>query len=223
MSLKTLAKKIVACRACPRLIQHCEAIAATKRRQYKDETYWGKPVPGFGDSEAQLWIVGLAPGAHGANRTGRMFTGDSSGDWLYRALYETGFASAPKSTSKDDGLTLTRAFISAAGRCAPPDNKPTRDELERCFPFLKMEYEGLKKLKVILALGKIGFDSVKRLLKEEWASSKVADFKHGQVQKLGELYIVSSYHPSRQNTQTGRLTWAMWISVFQKTKELCRS
>jgi uracil-DNA glycosylase len=220
-SWRQLEETITQCDACPRLREHCLTIARVKRRQFIDEVYWGKPVTGFGDKKARLWIVGLAPAAHGANRTGRMFTGDSSGDWLYRALFETGFASQAESTSSNDGLVLKDTFISSSGRCAPPDNKPTPEELQNCFPFLKNEFHLLKKKRVILALGQIAHKQVIRLLREEmdW-KEKSFPFSHGMFQSVEGLSLMTSYHPSRQNTQTGRLTRKMWNDIFKKVREI---
>lgn len=224
VSWPELNHEIVNCRRCPRLRSHCEKVAQVKRRQYRDETYWGRPVTGFGDPQARLWVVGLAPAAHGANRTGRMFTGDSSGDWLYRELHAQGWASQPSATGAKDGLRLKGVFISSAGRCAPPDNKPTPSELDRCFRFLQAEFQLLKKRKVILALGKIGFDAVLRLLEAEKiiASRRGLTFAHGASYDRGGLRLMASYHPSRQNTQTGRLTQGMWSEVFTAAKKSCR-
>lgn len=209
-------QEIIACVKCPRLRRHCLEVAAVKRRQYRDENYWGKPVPGFGDPKARLWIVGLAPAAHGANRTGRMFTGDSSGDWLYRELNAAGFATQPLSTSIDDGLLLKGAFISSAGRCAPPDNKPTLEELDNCAPFLEADFNALKRITVVLVLGKIAFDRFMKLGKKEGIEFEEKPvFGHGNIFRGKRLTLICSYHPSRQNTQTGRLTRAMWTKIFQ--------
>src|SRR5262245_31037404 len=162
--LESIARDVVACERCPRLRRYCQEIAATKRRAYRDWDYWGRPVPGFGDPEARVWVVGLAPAAHGGNRTGRVFTGDSSGDWLYRALHDAGYARLPTSVSRDDGQELRGAYVSAAARCAPPDNKPTRAELARCAPFLERELAALHGVRVVVALGQIAFDAVLKLL-----------------------------------------------------------
>lgn len=207
-----LNRKIIGCRRCPRLRAHCAQVATVKRRQYADETYWGQPVPGFGDaSDARLWILGLAPAAHGANRTGRMFTGDSSGDWLYRELHAVGLANQPHSLRADDGMILNHVYISAAARCAPPDNKPTPQELAHCLRFLRSEKQLLEKVEVILALGKIAFDTALKLLP---AHQPKPVFGHGAVYRLDGVVLIASYHPSRQNTQTGRLTRQMWRQVF---------
>ncbi len=189
-------------------------MAQLKRRAYRDQEYWGRPVPGFGDPEARLLIVGLAPGAHGANRTGRMFTGDSSGEFLYRALYETGFANQPESISRDDGLKLQGCWIAAAARCAPPDNKPAIDELENCRPYLAREVALLKHVRVVVALGRIGFDAYRKV-----RGLPVLAFGHHQVYETDPI-LIASYHPSQQNTQTGRLTAEMFRAVFERARQL---
>lgn len=210
--------EIIACHRCERLVSHREAIAAQPPPRFRSWTYWGKAVPGFGDTNAKLWIIGLAPAAHGANRTGRMFTGDSSGDWLYKALYETGFANQPESTHLQDGLTLMGAYISAAVRCAPPQNKPTPDELQRCFPYLLTEWTLLREtVRVILPLGHIAYKQMMRLFPEE----SFPPFAHGLRHQIGSYHILLSYHPSQQNTRTGRLRWEAWIEVFRAARQLC--
>jgi uracil-DNA glycosylase family 4 len=220
--LERLQEEIVGCTACPRLISHCREVARVKRRAYRDQEYWGRPVPAFGDPAARLLIVGLAPGAHGANRTGRMFTGDRSGDFLYRALYETGFAAKPDSVSRADGQKLSEAYISAAARCAPPDNKPTPEEIHRCRGFLGRELELLTRLKVVVALGRIGFDTYLSLLKDRGAIATRAafEFAHNREHELGAglPVLISSYHPSQQNTSTGRLTAEMLRQVFEAAR-----
>ncbi len=222
--LEIIRAEITSCRRCPRLVEHRERVAREKRRAYRDWEYWGKPVPGFGDPRARLLLVGLAPAAHGANRTGRMFTGDRSGDWLYRALHRAGFASQPSATQADDGLELHDAFITAAARCAPPDNKPLRVEIENCREYLLRELEVLLRVRVILALGKIGFEAALRSLVERGAllPRPAPKFAHGAVVRLGGDHpvVVASFHPSQQNTQTGRLTEAMLDSVFRTAREL---
>ncbi len=221
-SLTAVTRAVVACELCPRLRTYCAQVAREKRRAYRDETYWGRPVPAFGDPQARLVLVGLAPGAHGANRTGRMFTGDSSGDWLYEALHRTGFASLPTSVSRDDGQELTDCWITAAGRCAPPDNKPAQDELERCRPYLAAELRLLTRTRVVLALGRIGHEA---WLKASgwWERLPARDrpaFAHGAEHTLPDgIVLMSSFHPSRQNTQTGRLTRAMLHRVFERARE----
>jgi uracil-DNA glycosylase len=215
-AIEKLAKEIAACTKCPRLTVYTRGIAEKKVRRFNDWTYWGKPVPGFGDANAELLIIGLAPAAHGANRTGRMFTGDSSGDWLYRALYETGFANQPNSASKDDGLQLTNVFISAVARCAPPDNKPLPEEIANCSPYLEKEIELLHNVKVILCLGHISFNHYCKL-----HGLKGLDFAHGKKHKLNNgITLVTSYHPSKQNTQTGRLKWEDWLRVFSEIRTM---
>ena len=222
-SLEGVRRAIVACEACPRLRAHCEQVAREKRRAYRDETYWGRPVPGWGDPRARLLIVGLAPGAHGANRTGRMFTGDSSGEWLYEALHRERFASQPTSVSRDDGLELRDCWISAAGRCAPPDNKPTPEELDRCRPYLAAELALLPRLRVVLALGRVGHEAFLRASGawEGLGPGARPAFAHGAEGALpGGRVLLSSFHPSRQNTQTGKLTRAMWHEVFARARAL---
>lgn len=221
-TLERLNEKIVHCAKCPRLRRHCRAVAKEKKREFREWEYWGKPVPGFGDPSASLWIVGLAPAAHGANRTGRMFTGDSSGRWLYRALHLTGFANQPDATDRKDGLVLHGAYISAACRCAPPDNKPSPTEIRACEPFLDAEFQLLKKRRIILVLGQIAHKAVLDLLRREGSPvpSPRPKFGHGALHSLGEHTVLCSYHPSRQNTQTGRLTEQMWFAIFEKAREL---
>ncbi len=220
--LQILQSEIVNCARCPRLREHCAAIAATKRRAYRDWEYWGRPVPGFGDPNAQVLIVGLAPGAHGSNRTGRMFTGDRSGDVLYRALYKTGFASQPHSTSRDDGLELRDIYITASARCAPPGNKPTPEEIRNCRPFLERELELLKQVKVVVALGKIAFDNYLDVLKSRGVIRSRAGFVFGHNRQFttaaGQPVLISSYHPSQQNTSTGKLTEKMLADVFRRAR-----
>lgn len=221
--LRVLEREIVACSLCPRLRAWCEEVARVKRRAYRDREYWGKPVPGFGDPEARLFIVGLAPGAHGSNRTGRVFTGDSSGDLLYRVLHEAGFANRPESRRRDDGLELKDAWISAAVRCAPPANKPTPQEIETCRPYLERELALLPRLRVFVALGKIAFDNWLTILRARGLISSRAAFVFGHGAEFeipGAPLLISSYHPSRQNTQTGRLTEEMLLQVFLRAREV---
>ncbi|ADU50664.1 Uracil-DNA glycosylase superfamily [Thermaerobacter marianensis DSM 12885] len=261
--LARINRDIVACRRCPRLVAYTAEVARTKRRAYRDWDYWGRPVPSFGDPLARLLIVGLAPAAHGANRTGRMFTGDSSGDWLYRALYRAGFASQPTSTHRDDGLELRDAYITATCHCAPPDNRPSRDELAACSAFLARELEALATVRVIVCLGQIAFQGVLRLMRERgygWprevdpsaqghdagaAGSSGTNrptrpakprFRHGGEYRWYRPperppgpprpdlppppVLLASYHPSRQNTQTGVLTEAMFDAVFRRARQL---
>lgn len=207
--------EITTCRACPRLVAWREEAARTKRRAYRDWNYWGRPVPGFGDRNARIVIVGLAPGAHGSNRTGRMFTGDSSGQTLFGALYRAGFANQPTWECVDDGLALVGVFITAVGRCAPPDNKPTREELLMCRPFLECEL-ALLPVERVLALGRIAFDGLLALWRKQGHAIPALSFAHGARYDLGAglPQLIASYHPSRQNTQTGRLTLAMFDAVF---------
>jgi uracil-DNA glycosylase len=219
-SLVKIRADIVNCERCPRLRNHCAQIAREKRRAYRDEIYWGRPVPGFGDARARLLIVGLAPAAHGANRTGRVFTGDGaggSGDFLMSALHRAGFANIPTSRHPGDGLRLRDAFIAAAVRCAPPDNKPTPEEIARCLPHLDAEIAALPRIRVIVALGKIGFDAYLRLLKHRGAEIRPRpEFAHALAHDLpnGQL-LIGCYHPSRQNTNTGKLTPPMMDDVFR--------
>ncbi len=214
----SLAKSIEACDRCPRLRKHCIETARVKRRAYQDETYWGKPISGFGDPLARLLIVGLAPAAHGANRTGRIFTGDRSGDWLYRALHKAGFANQPHSLSRNDGLKLKDAYISCVVRCAPPGNRPLPEELKRCSPYLQDEIESLSRVRVFLALGQIALQGLWPFLSDGRARPK---FAHGTQVELGQgRHLLLSYHPSQQNTFTGRLTEPMFDSVFKKARKL---
>ncbi|HXV87386.1 MAG TPA: uracil-DNA glycosylase [Gemmatimonadales bacterium] len=221
-SLAMLSSAVVSCRRCPRLLAHCRRVAREKKREFRDWEYWGRPVPGFGDPRARLLIVGLAPAAHGANRTGRMFTGDSSGAWLYQALHRFGFASQPQSTGRDDGLKLRDCFISAAARCAPPDNQPTAAELGRCRAFLEAEIRLLAEVRVVLTLGRIAHQSYLRAAGwwDALKSSRPA-FGHAAEATLpGDVRLIASYHPSRQNTNTGKLTGEMWDAVFGRVREL---
>jgi uracil-DNA glycosylase family 4 len=219
---------LVACRLCPRLVAWREQIAGEKRRAYRDWDYWGKPVPGFGDPTARVLVVGLAPGAHGSNRTGRMFTGDSAGDFLYAALYRAGFASQPVSTHRDDGLTLQDMFISAVCRCVPPANRPSPAEIATCLPYLRQEMALLTRVQVIVALGHLAFDKILRLFAEciqnpDFTMEKF-HFAHCANYQLGphQPHLIASYHPSRQNTQTGRLTPAMFDTIWTTTLSLLR-
>ncbi|MEE8106275.1 MAG: uracil-DNA glycosylase [Planctomycetota bacterium] len=218
----SVSERIVACRACPRLAEHCREVARVKRRAYRDEDYWGKPVPTFGGPQPRLLVVGLAPGAHGANRTGRVFTGDASGEWLYRALHLHGFANRAESVRDGDGLRLIGAAINNVLRCAPPQNKPTREELVRCRPFLEAEIASYRRLRVVLALGKIAFDGFLKAwaaLDREPFQEKPA-FAHGGRFTSGRITLLASYHPSRQNTNTGRLTRPMFDGTFALARAL---
>jgi uracil-DNA glycosylase family 4 len=222
-TLTSLNKKIVSCRLCPRLAKWQEETARTKVRRFQEFEYWGKPVPGFGDHNARVLIVGLAPAAHGANRTGRMFTGDESGVWLYRALHKAGFANQSSSVSKDDGLTLHDCYITAACRCAPPKNKPLPEEIKNCRPFILEELRLLKNLAVIIGLGKIGFDAAFDCCKESGLTAlpRRPTFSHGASVALNStLTLIGSYHPSQQNTYTGVLTEKQFDHIFGKTKLL---
>jgi len=222
--LTLLQEEIAGCERCPRLRTWCELVAVQKRRAYKDWDYWGRPVPSFGDPGARLLVIGLAPGAHGANRTGRMFTGDKSGDFLYRVLYSSGFASQPESVSRDDGLTLRGAYITAAARCAPPANKPLAEELARCRPYLEQELGLLPRVCVVVALGRIAFDTYLGILRQRGAipSRAAYAFGHNRLHRFGDdpPALISSYHPSQQNTSTGRLTEPMLRAVFQRARRL---
>jgi uracil-DNA glycosylase family 4 len=219
--LRLLNEEIVGCRRCPRLVRHRERMAREKRRAYREWTYWGKPVPGFGDAQAQLLILGLAPAAHGANRTGRMFTGDRSGDFLYAALNKAGFANQATSLHRDDGLRLANAYISATCRCAPPENKPLPKEIANCRGYLEREIEILKP-KAVLALGKIAWDAYLEILKQRGviASRALYKFAHGAECEVrpGSPRLFGIYHPSQQNTQTGRVTPAMYASVLRRIR-----
>ena len=221
-ALEILNRKIVACHKCPRLVEYRARVAREKRRAYRDCDYWGKPVPGFGDPHARLLLIGLAPGAHGANRTGRVFTGDSSGMFLYKVMYETGFASQPTSTSRDDGLTLIDAYISAAVRCAPPDNKPLPGEIRNCRPYLERELELLKDVRVVVTLGTLAFDAYLTIIRDQGKIAHRADFVFGHDREHdvgpGQPMLISSYHPSQQNTSTGKLTAEMFRAVFVRAR-----
>jgi uracil-DNA glycosylase len=211
------------CERCPRLRRHCSEVATVKRRAYRDQEYWGRPVPAFGDPNAHVLILGLAPGAHGSNRTGRMFTGDSSGVILYRALHKAGFASQPESLSRDDGMVLRDAFITASARCAPPGNKPTPEELRNCRPYFERELELLTNVRVVVALGKIAFDTYLDVLKTRGVIKSRAAFVFGHNCEFktapGQPLLISSYHPSQQNTSTGKLTERMLVDVFKRAKK----
>jgi uracil-DNA glycosylase len=220
--LHSLIERVVDCRACPRLVEWREKVAREKRAAFATEEYWGRPVPPFGDPAGRLLIVGLAPAAHGGNRTGRMFTGDRSGDWLYASMYRTGFANQPHATSKDDGLALTDAYITAPVRCAPPANKPTLEERNTCLPYLVRELELLPNVRVIVALGKFAWDSALKVLSMGGVAiprPKPA-FGHLAESVVGDYSLVGSYHPSQQNTFTGKLTEPMMDAVFERSRAL---
>lgn len=224
--LKLLNEEVIACTRCPRLVCYREAIGAEKRRAYMDWEYWAKPVPGFGDPQARVLILGLAPGAHGSNRTGRPFTGDASGRFMYPILHKVGFASQPEALRRDDGLRLTDAYITAAVRCAPPGNKPLPEEIANCAPFLDRELAALKKIKVVVALGKIGFDAYLSFAKRRGLKLTKSDytFAHAAEYKLPNgVVLLASYHPSNQNTATGKLTPRMFEDVFRRARELAES
>jgi uracil-DNA glycosylase family 4 len=221
--LTLLNREIIACTKCPRLVAYREQVAREKRRAYRDHDYWGKPVPGFGDPNARVLIMGLAPGAHGSNRTGRPFTGDASGNFMYPVLHQTGFANQPTATDRNDGLLLHDLYITAAARCAPPDNKPLPEELANCAPYLDREIEGLRKLQVVVALGKIGFDAYLNYLKRRGLLKNKApyDFAHGAQYEMPDgKILLASYHPSNQNTQTGKLTRKMFVEIFKEAARL---
>jgi uracil-DNA glycosylase family 4 len=221
-ALDDLGTEITACRRCPRLTAWREEVAAAKRAAFRDEEYWGRPVPGFGDPAARLLVVGLAPAAHGANRTGRMFTGDRSGDWLYRALHRAGFASRPESEHRFDGLTLTDAYVTAPVRCAPPANRPTAAERDNCREWLERELDLLPEVRVVVALGGFAFEHMLRVLAARGVAvpSPRPGFGHGVTVSTTGPAVIASYHPSQQNTFTGRLTAAMFDAVFAAARRL---
>ena len=214
-SIDQVNNQIIKCRRCPRLIPYIEQVAQDKVKRYREESYWGKPVPGFGDPHARVLILGLAPAAHGANRTGRMFTGDSSGDWLYKALYETGFANQPTSNYSDDGLEIKDIYITSTIHCAPPQNKPIATEISECSTFFDMELMAFDNLQIILCLGNIAFQhfiKTQGLEKYKFGHNHIYHIEKGRM-------LISSYHPSRQNTQTGKLLWHDWLEVFQNIRQ----
>jgi uracil-DNA glycosylase family 4 len=221
--LEALNARIAACELFPRLREYCAEVARTRRRAYLDWEYWGRPVPSFGDERARVMVLGLAPGTHGSNRTGRMFTGDGSGDFLFPTLYEAGFASQPKAVSRDDGMKLNGLWIGAVVRCAPPANKPTPEELRTCAPWLAEELRLLTELRVVVCLGKIAFDGLLAHAKQsgQLASRSGFVFAHGAEFTLpGGLTAIASYHPSLQNTNTGKLTRPMFLDIFKRAREL---
>ena len=224
-SLTLLNQRIASCTACPRLVTYRQAVAKEKRRQYRDWIYWGRPVPGFGDPAARLYILGLAPAAHGGNRTGRVFTGDRSGDWLYEALHCFGFANQATSQHRDDGLVLSDCYIGATVRCAPPDNKPSPAEFERCRPYVRDELRLLQNVRVVVSLGKIAFDHYLKACREEGRvlPSPLPVFGHARTYRLpwGPT-LIGSYHPSQQNTFTGKLTRPMFHRVFAEAQKAIR-
>ena len=221
-ALATLHEDIVSCRRCSRLVCHREIAARDKRRSFEHWTYWGRAVPGFGDPEARLLVVGLAPAAHGGNRTGRVFTGDRSGDWLFATLHRFGFANQPASTHLEDGLSLHDTYVTAAVRCAPPDNKPTPEEFRHCRPYLQREIEALPRVRVVVALGRVAFDAylaARRAMGRPVPRPR-PQFAHGSRQSLSDVTLVGSYHPSQRNTQTGLLTQRMFDATFATARRL---
>ncbi|HEX3464054.1 MAG TPA: uracil-DNA glycosylase [Candidatus Elarobacter sp.] len=224
--LETIERRVVACRRCPELRAYCAEVGRVKKRAFLDHDYWARPVPGWGDPNARVVLVGLAPGAHGSNRTGRVFTGDGSGEWLYRALHRAGFASQPNASHRGDGLELRDAFITAAVRCAPPANKPTPEQRARCFPYLADEFAALRNVRVVVTLGKIADDTVHALVKETGAyRGPRAPFAHGAetlatLPGRRDVTVLASYHPSRQNTNTGVLTEEMLDAIFARARTL---
>lgn len=222
--LVELAREVTQCRRCSRLAAHCQGVAETKRRAYRDWVYWGKPVPGFGDHSARLFVLGLAPGAHGANRTGRVFTGDPSGNFLYQVLHQVGFASQAASVSSSDGLTLRDAYISCSVRCAPPGNRPQDSEIRECRSFLKRELALLSCVTVVVVLGRLAFDTYLALLRERGYPTERSAFRFGHGKEwsfgAGEPWLISSYHPSPHNTSTGRLTEGMLRDIFTRARTM---
>ncbi|HLE00679.1 MAG TPA: uracil-DNA glycosylase [Bdellovibrionota bacterium] len=218
--MKSIGQEIIRCDVCPRLRRHCERVAIAKRKAFATDQYWGRPITGFGDANAEVLIVGLAPAAHGANRTGRIFTGDRSGDWLFRALHRAGFANQPTSRAADDGLELRNAYVTCVVRCAPPENKPSHAELRRCSRFLQREIETLERVRVFIALGQIALQGLWPLLVSKYQLSIARPrFAHGALITLTPgILLITSYHPSQQNTFTGRLTESRFDKIFEKTR-----
>ena len=224
-ALSVLNHEVIGCRKCPRLVTYREHIGVEKRRAYRDHEYWAKPVPGFGDPNARVLILGLAPGAHGSNRTGRPFTGDRSGEFMYPILYKTGFASQPTAVDRDDGLKLIDCYITAAVRCAPPDNKPLPEEIANCAPYLDREITYLDRLKVVVALGKIGFDAYLAHLQRSGFAFRKSQYPFGHAAEYkmpNGITLLGSYHPSNQNTATGKLTPNMFEAIFRTARRLVR-
>jgi uracil-DNA glycosylase family 4 len=224
-AFEALQARVVECRRCPRLVEWRERVADEKRAAFRDEAYWGRPVPAFGDPNGSVLVVGLAPAAHGANRTGRMFTGDRSGDWLYRALHRAGFASQAESTSRSDGLRLVDLLVSAAVRCAPPANKPTPAERDACRPWLEAELDLLEHLRVVVVLGNFAYAQTLRILSDRGmpVPRPRPRFGHGVELRMGDLTLIASYHPSQQNTFTGTLTEEMFDRIWARARELATS
>ena len=218
VTINSINREIIDCVRCKRLVSYTQLVGKNKVRRYSNEEYWAKPVTGFGDTDANLLIIGLAPGAHGANRTGRLFTGDHSGQWLMKALYEIGFSNIPSSISAKDGLILKNVFITSCLRCAPPSNKPLNSELENCSSYLVKELEILKKVKVVITLGHIAFQTYCKI-----NDLKKLQFYHLAKYRINDKHLIVSYHPSRQNTNTQKLTWPMWINVFDLAKTILSS
>ena len=226
MSLSSIKRQVISCQRCPRLRAYCARVARQKRAAFREETYWGRPVPGFGDRHARMLVIGLAPAAHGANRTGRVFTGDRSGDFLMRAMHGAGFANQPTTQHARDGLKLTDAYINAVVRCAPPENKPTPREIRNCEPFLEAELAALTRMQVVVSLGKVAFDAYWHLMSTRGVTPRPKPrFSHGLVYtdtNGNGPALVASYHPSQQNTSTGKLTALMLADVFTKARKLLR-
>jgi uracil-DNA glycosylase family 4 len=219
-SVASLQDRIITCRMCPRLVEWRERVAKEKVKRFADQQYWGKPVPSFGDPQARLLVIGLAPAAHGGNRTGRIFTGDRSGDWLFRALHKSGFANQPESINRDDGLKLKGCYVTAAVRCAPPGNKPMADETENCRPYLLREIELLERLRAVVALGRFAFDAAIASVGLKEGGKRPA-FKHGVECKLRrDVTLIASFHPSQQNTFTGKLTEPMFDRIFERARKI---
>lgn len=220
-SVTSLQNRIITCRLCPRLVEWREMVARERVRRFADQEYWGKPVPSFGDSKARLLVIGLAPAAHGGNRTGRIFTGDRSGDWLFRALHKAGFANQPESVNRSDGLRLRDCYVTAAVRCAPPQNKPLPKEIANCRPYLLRELELLKRVRVIVALGRLAFDAALGSVGFDEAPTRRPSFGHAAECTLSQsITLIASFHPSQQNTFTGRLTEPMFDRVFSRAREI---
>jgi uracil-DNA glycosylase family 4 len=222
-NLEAVRRAVISCERCPRLRAHCRRVASDKKREFQDWEYWGRPVPGFGDPSARLLVVGLAPAAHGGNRTGRVFTGDASGDWLYEALHRFGFATQSTSVSRDDGQRLTDCYINAAARCAPPENKPTSAELARCLSYLETEIRLLRRVRVVVVLGRVALEGYLKAagIRHALGPRERPRFAHGAVTRLpGGTVLLCSFHPSRRNTNTGLLTRAMWHEVFRRARAL---